>query len=649
MIACPIRALAPADVLGPVLAAWPGNVSGPLLAVGLAVLAGAAVWALAVLPQRLRVRELAIRNAELEKSARAASTELLSAKGLLNDEVVRRELIEGQLRRERSFMDVFMQSVPDAVYFKDLQSRFLKCSESMACYFGKTCAADLIGKTDFDFFSEEHARPAFEDEQKIIRTGQPLVGVQEKEVFADGRVGWSLTSKIPLRDETGKIIGTFGISKNIFDLKYAEEELRQREILFRLIFEHAPVGVSWKRADLGDEHHFNATFRRILDLPASTVPDYALLTELTHPEDLPQHRDMQRQIETGQSDSYTLEKRFVLKDGRLVWGRLSVAVVRDETGHVIQEITILEDITARKQTERELADTYKTLMDASRVAGMAEVATGVLHNVGNVLNSVNVSVNILAESLHHSRVSSVAKLGVLLQEHAGDLGAFLTADPRGQRIPGYVDTLASHLTGEQQRLLAELDSLRRNVDHIKEIVSMQQSYAKVIGVVEMLAPVDLFEDALRMNAAGLTRHDIEVTREFNPSPVVRVERHKVLQILINIIRNAKYALDESQQAKRRLVLRIEPAGKMVRFVINDNGIGIPPENLTKIFSHGFTTRKDGHGFGLHSSALAAHEMGGTLTGQSDGPGRGATFILEVPCAAKESMPPHGTGTPSQRA
>jgi signal transduction histidine kinase len=315
-----------------------------------------------------------------------------------------------------------------------------------------------------------------------------------------------------------------------------------------------------------------------------------------------------------------------------------VAVVRDEAGRVIQEITILEDITARKRTEQELAETYKTLMDASRVAGMADVATGVLHNVGNVLNSVNVSVNVLAESLHHSRVGSVTKLSALLHEHAGELGNFLTADPRGQRILPYLDTLADHLTGEQQRMLSELESLRRNVEHIKDIVSMQQSYAKVIGVVEALAPPDLFEDALRMNAAALSRHDIEVVREFSPTGLVRVERHKVLQILINVIRNAKYAVDEGGKANRRLILRIEPAGAMVRFVINDNGIGILPENITRIFSHGFTTRKDGHGFGLHSAALAAQEMGGTLNGQSDGADRGATFILELPCAPKDPAP-----------
>ena len=647
MIGSSIRVLAPTDVVCVALPTWLDHGTGLLLMVSLIALAGAAVHVLLLRPLRRRARQLEARNAGLEQSARASATELATAQEQLRSEVARREQAEGRLQRERSFMDVFMQSVPDAVYFKDLQSRFLKCSESMACYFGKTSAAELIGKTDFDFFSEEHARPAFEDEQKIIRTGQPILGLPEKEVFADGRVGWSLTSKMPLRDETGKIVGTFGISKNIFDLKYAEEELRQSEMLFRLIFEHAPVGVSWKRADLGNEHNFNATFRRILDLPANTVPDHALLTELTHPEDLPRHRELQLQIESGQADSYSLEKRFVLRGGRLVWGRLSVAVVRDESGHIIQEITILEDITARKRTEQELVETYKTLLDASRVAGMAEVATGVLHNVGNVLNSVNVSVNVLAESLHHSRVSSVAKLSVLLHEHAGDLGAFLTADPRGQRVLPYLDTLADHLTGEQQRLLSELESLRQNVEHIKDIVSMQQNYAKVLGVVEMLAPSELVEDALRMNAVALSRHDIEVVREFKPAPLVRVERHKVLQILINVIRNAKYALDESTQPKR-LLLQIEPAGDMVRFIVIDNGIGIPPENLTRIFSHGFTTRKDGHGFGLHSSALAAKEMGGTLIGQSGGTGRGATFTLELPCAPKEPSPATASASPMLR-
>ncbi len=571
-------------------------------------------------------------NVELDQRVQERTAELSRTIAQLRSEIVRREQVETELHREHDMMETFMRSVPDSVYFKDVQSRFITCSASKARKHGMNNPADLVGKTDFDLFSDEHARAAFDDEQRIIRTAKAIVGLPEREVFPDGRVGWTLTSKMPLYDEHGRIVGTFGIGKDMTELKSAEEELRQREMLFRVIFEHAPAGVSWKRADLGNVCHFNAAFRHILNLPAAEMPDDSLLMELTHKDDLPQQREMQRQIESGEVDSYTLEKRFVLKDGRLVWGRLSVAVVRNDTGHIIQEIAILEDITQRKHTEQELADTYKSLLDASRVAGMAEVATGVLHNIGNVLNSVNVSVNLLAENLQNSRLGNIAKLSALFHEHAADLGTFLGSDPRGQRVLPYLDTLADHLTGEQQRLLAEVDALRRNVDHIKDIVSMQQEYAKVTGVVETLSPGDLVEDALRMNAAALTRHDVELVREFAPAPAVLVERPKVLQILINLIRNAKYALDEGGRQDKRLLVRLEHDARWVRVIISDNGIGIPTENLARVFTHGFTTRKDGHGFGLHSSALAAKEMGGTLTVHSDGPGQGATFTLELPRA-----------------
>jgi signal transduction histidine kinase len=157
----------------------------------------------------------------------------------------------------------------------------------------------------------------------------------------------------------------------------------------------------------------------------------------------------------------------------------------------------------------------------------------------------------------------------------------------------------------------------------------------VSGVCENLAAAGLVEDALRMNAAAFDRHHIDVVREFaDNTPPVRVDRHKVLQILINLLRNAKYAMDaqsaKSGQAKR-LVVRVGVAfPDRVKITIADNGVGIDPENLTRIFNHGFTTKKDGHGFGLHSGANAAKEMGGTLTARSDGPGKGAEFALELP-------------------
>jgi len=180
-----------------------------------------------------------------------------------------------------------------------------------------------------------------------------------------------------------------------------------------------------------------------------------------------------------------------------------------------------------------------------------------------------------------------------------------------------------------------MDSVGQHIEHIKEIVAMQQTYAKVSGVYESLAVVALVEDALRMNAAAFDRHGIELVREFAENiPQVHVDRHKVLQILINLLRNAKYAMDAQSGHTKRLVARVGLASPdRVRITIADNGVGIAAEHLTRIFNHGFTTKKDGHGFGLHSGANAAKEMGGTLTAHSDGSGKGAEFTLELPTTA----------------
>jgi len=178
--------------------------------------------------------------------------------------------------------------------------------------------------------------------------------------------------------------------------------------------------------------------------------------------------------------------------------------------------------------------------------------------------------------------------------------------------------------------LRESTSLAANVVHIKEIVAMQQNYAKSSGVVEWVNVPELVEDAIRMNSGALTRHNVDLTREFAAVPPISVEKHKVLQILINVLRNAKYACDESGRSDKKITVRITGREGWVSISVVDNGIGIPPENLTLIFNHGFTTRKEGHGFGVHSGANAAREMGGSLSAGSEGTGRGATFTLELP-------------------
>jgi signal transduction histidine kinase len=421
-----------------------------------------------------------------------------------------------------------LNNIPDAIYFKDRQSRFVRVSKSkmeMArkISIGRHRAAQpsdspgelpahladaeqfaeyLPGKTDFDIYAEERARPAFEDEQEIMRTGQPVIGKTERTIHSDGKTTWVLTTKMPWLDKDGNLIGTFGISK---------------------------------------------------------------------------------------------------------------------------------DITAIKQAEAELEITHKRLLEVSRHAGMAEVATDVLHNVGNVLNSVNVSCSLAIDRVQQGDFANLAKIPQLLQENAGRLDEFLTADPKGKRIPEYLTAVAESLRDQKSFLLGELDQLRKHIDHIKQIVAMQQSYAKVAGTEETVEVGQLVEDALEMNAGALDRHTVQVRREIEPVPPIVMDKHKALQILVNLIRNAKYALSEADRRDKLMTVRVSRnGGNSVHLQVIDNGVGIPPENLTRIFAHGFTTRRDGHGFGLHSGALAARDLGGKLFAQSDGAGKGATFTLELP-------------------
>jgi signal transduction histidine kinase len=294
----------------------------------------------------------------------------------------------------------------------------------------------------------------------------------------------------------------------------------------------------------------------------------------------------------------------------------------------------LERIWAEADSQR----LHRQLLDVSRQAGMAEVATSVLHNVGNVLNSVNISSALVTGKVKNSKSPNLAKAVALLQQHASDLGAFLSQDPKGKQLPAYLAGLAEHLAGEQNDILEELKSLTHNVEHINEIVAMQQSYARVLGVMEMLPVVDLVEDALHLNSAALDRHRVKLIREFAAVPRVLMDKHKVLQILINLIRNAKYALDDGGEEDKRITVRVGLSGEQtVSISVIDNGVGIPAENLTRIFEHGFTTRKQGHGFALHNGALAAKELGGSLTAQSDGPGKGASFTLTLPLQKRGSM------------
>jgi C4-dicarboxylate-specific signal transduction histidine kinase len=297
------------------------------------------------------------------------------------------------------------------------------------------------------------------------------------------------------------------------------------------------------------------------------------------------------------------------------------------------------EVEERSRMQEEAEKTHKEMLIVSRQAGMSDVATGVLHNVGNVLNSVNVSANLVGNHLQELKIGRLNDAVRLMEQNASNLGDFITKDSRGKQLPNFLMQLGKHLSNEQSLLLQEMDFVKTKIEHIKEIVATQQDYGRVSGVAEKVRVIDLVEDLLRIHKADLEEHGVEIQRQYQPDlPEISVDKHKVLQILLNLTSNAKHACIDSRREKKLVTVRVSNGAERIRVAVGDNGVGISADNLKKIFNHGFTTRKrGGHGFGLHSGALAAKELGGALLAHSDGPDKGATFTLELPLKPKHQI------------
>lgn len=558
-------------------------------------------------------------------------------------DVTEQKRAEASLAEASGLLNAMLENSPDLIYFKDRESRFVRFSNAFALRINSLDPKLLRGKTDFDLYQEEHARPAYNDDQAIITTGRAIIGKLEKEVYTDGRVGWVLTTKMPWRDGSGNIIGTFGISKEVTALVETETKLAYERDLLRVLLDASPDGIYFK--DLQSRFvrvSKSQALRALAHLPAlkekvdtrekteadtlTGLSDFDIYTERDAQLAL---EDEQQIIRTGEPIIGKIENQHFLDDSS-AWSLSNKMPWRDRDGNIIGTFGVSKDISDLKRAEEQLEQVHRQLLETSRQAGMAEVATSVLHNVGNVLNSVNISATLVSDLVRTSKAANIGKVSALFLEHEADLVTFLSQDPRGRQIPGYLRSLADHLSKEHGSVQKELESLRKNIDHIKDVVATQQTYAKISGVTETVSLTDLVEDSLRMNAGSFVRHDVSIVRNYLAEPTITVEKHKVLQILVNLIRNAKYACDESGRAEKKITVEISEVNSHARVAVIDNGVGIPPENLTLIFSHGFTTRKEGHGFGLHSGALAAKNLGGSLKAFSEGMGKGATFILELP-------------------
>lgn len=340
------------------------------------------------------------------------------------------------------------------------------------------------------------------------------------------------------------------------------------------------------------------------------------------------------------------EWNFVDSEGREIPTDVELTGVELDGEKFVQ--MVVRDVSERKRIQRELLEANDNLelkvqkrteelnelntkiASIARSAGMAEVASGVLHNVGNVLNSVNVSTSILKDQINKCKSGNLEKLANMLSDNTHDMCNFLEKDDKGKLIIPYIQQLSEQLKADQEKQTDELNSLVDNVEHIKNIITMQQSYAGNMGVIDTLKASLVFEDAVKIDIASINKKNIKLTKEYKDDPEISVDKHKLIQVLVNLISNAKHAVQHNEEENKKINIKIERQDDLIMFSVEDNGVGIAEKDLGRIFEFGFKKRIGGHGYGLHHSALMAKELGGTIFVESEGPGKGARFTLSMP-------------------
>jgi NO-binding membrane sensor protein with MHYT domain len=360
----------------------------------------------------------------------------------------------------------------------------------------------------------------------------------------------------------------------------------------------------------------------------------AQLIARVHPEDAVAVQAALHAAAAGGREVCAARVRVLCPSGGTVHLQAQARLFCDAQGRLERLLGVCWDVSEQVQQEERRVTLQMQLREASRQAGMAEVATGVLHSVGNVLNSLGISTSLLRDELRNSRVANVQRVAAVLREQGPHLGPFLESDPRGKALPPYLEQLGEHLAAENAKLRGEAEAIASHVGHIGEIVAAQQTYARRGGLTEEVDVAELINHAIALTFTA--DKEVAVRRNYASVPRLTLDRHKLIQILGNLLSNARQALRDQSPGRKVLsvsVRSIDP--QSIEIEVEDSGVGISPDALPKLFTFGFTTKKDGHGFGLHASAILAQELGGELTAHSAGAGCGARFTLRLPSTAND--------------
>ncbi|KTD32323.1 Two-component sensor histidine kinase [Legionella moravica] len=360
--------------------------------------------------------------------------------------------------------------------------------------------------------------------------------------------------------------------------------------------------------------------------PLDKAPTYKEFIDLVHKKD---RYELVNKIETALNErvDYECDVRVRNPDGEYRWYKIAGRCQEGEK----QLEGIVMDIHDDKIAKEQIQELNQQISSTARRAGMAEVAAIILHNIGNILNSSNVSITLVKNRLCQQYKHKLLKVLEMILQHENDLVAYLSYDEKGKLVPTYIVSLSKLILEDYKKNLSEVNNLMNDLKHISQIVDMQKSVSGTSSLSEKVYLPEVIDMALNMSMTSPITESIEIVKEFEECPLVDTDKSKLLQILVNIIQNARDAVLHSQLTHyKEIILGIKKTDDVVYISVQDNGIGINPDNINRIFSFGFTTKVNGHGFGLHGAALSAREMGGSLQVESAGEGLGAQFILSLP-------------------
>jgi PAS domain S-box-containing protein len=541
----------------------------------------------------------------------------------------------GDLGPGESLFRNTVEHAPVGIAFANRDGSFRHVNRAFCAMLGFS-AGELTSKSITALTESEDLAATTAGLERLWRGEIDHLDIEKRYLRKDGSALWVRVTTSLVRAGAGEALLSVEFLRDISVRKEMATALVQNQTLLATVIAELPLALIACDVN-GRVTHYNRAAVKLFGIPTDdTGSPYPIKSQVFRPDGKTPITREQRPLACALRGKNTteLESVVVTPEGAVRTVVSSARRLVGPAGEALGAVVVVQDITERRLAEEELEGVHKQLLLASRQAGMAEVASNVLHNVGNVLNSVNVSASLVTERMKRSNCAKLTRVASLLNQHAADLAGFF-AGQQGRYLASHLQELAAESVAERDAAVAELSALRSNVEHIKEIVAMQQSYAKRGGILDTLDVRTLVEDSLRMNDGAFSRHGVTIVRDFEEVPPIQVDKHKVLQILVNVIRNAKYACAEMEGGEKRVTVQIRAAEGSIRVAITDTGVGIPKENLQRVFNHGFTTRRDGHGFGLHSSALAAKELGGSLQADSPGPNQGATFTLTLPLTAVE--------------